>query len=362
MKKLKHKVRRLLRKESAPDAPVAPGRITNETVAEHREQILAGARRFKYPRQYAQHRLIRNTILISIGALVLIALFVWQQLYFAQNTSKFFYRITQIVPVPVAKVDGEYVRYSHYLRELRSELHYLASEENVVFSSDDGKRQLEFRKRTSLNRVQDHAYVTKLAKEHNVKVSDEEVDSFIDRQIENSDVSISKEQFVQTVLPRYYDWSLDEYRESIRAQLLKQKVSFAIDSEAKQKAQSILERLRGKAKFEDLAKKESDDEVTKSRGGDVGWVSADISDSDGLTDIAKKLKKNQISNVIQGNSGYYIIKLLDKRGDEIRYARIFVNLRELGQRLAQFRDSNGETIAEYIDVPETSASAPPQSQ
>jgi hypothetical protein len=354
MKKLKHKVERLLRrKESAPDEPVEPGRITNETVAEHREQILAGARRFKYPRQYARHRLIRNTILISVGAIILIALFVWQQLYFAENTSKFFYRITQIIPVPVAMVDGNYVRYSDYLRELRSELHYLESEENVVFSSEDGKRQLEYRKRTSLDRVEENTYITKLAQENNVEISEEEIDAFIDAQINNSSTPISKEQFVQTVLPRYYDWSLGEYKDSIRPQLLRQKVAFAVDTKAQQKANSLLNQLQGGTDFAKLAKKESEDEVTKSKGGDAGWVPVDADDPEGLIAEARILKKGRMSGVIQGRTGYYIVKLTDKRNDEIRYSRIFVGLRELAERLANL--NSGQLFNEYIDVPEAAA-------
>ena len=36
-----------------PEPPAeAGGRITNETVAEHRERILSEARKFKYPLQY----------------------------------------------------------------------------------------------------------------------------------------------------------------------------------------------------------------------------------------------------------------------------------------------------------------------
>ena len=40
------------------------GRITNETIAEHRERILAGGRKFKYPIQYNKHKLIINTMII----------------------------------------------------------------------------------------------------------------------------------------------------------------------------------------------------------------------------------------------------------------------------------------------------------
>ena len=56
MKKIK------LKRSKKQPAPAA-SRITNETIAEHREQILAGGRRFKYPIQYTKHKLIINTAL-----------------------------------------------------------------------------------------------------------------------------------------------------------------------------------------------------------------------------------------------------------------------------------------------------------
>ena len=49
----------------------------DETVAEHRERILAGGRKFKYPVQYARHRLVINAILVTLAALVLLAVIGW---------------------------------------------------------------------------------------------------------------------------------------------------------------------------------------------------------------------------------------------------------------------------------------------
>ena len=104
----------------------APSRITNETVAEHRERILAGGRKFKYPVQYARHRLVINAILVTLAALVLLAVIGWWQLYLVQNSSAFMYRITRILPVPVASVDGEYVPYRDYLVQYRGSEYYLS--------------------------------------------------------------------------------------------------------------------------------------------------------------------------------------------------------------------------------------------
>src|SRR3989344_4195797 len=96
------KLPRLKRKKQADQKP---SRITNETVAEHRERILAGGRRFKYPIQYARHRLVINTIIISLVALLLVIGIGWQQLFLAQNTGNFFYRVARVFPIPVASVD-----------------------------------------------------------------------------------------------------------------------------------------------------------------------------------------------------------------------------------------------------------------
>ena len=117
-------IKRLGRKQK--EEKEAPSRITNETVAEHRERILAGGRKFKYPVQYARHRLVINAILVTLAALVLLAVIGWWQLYLVQNSSAFMYRITRILPVPVASVDGEYVPYRDYLVQYRGSEYYLS--------------------------------------------------------------------------------------------------------------------------------------------------------------------------------------------------------------------------------------------
>ena len=111
-----------------------PTRITNDTVAEHREKVLAGGRKLKYPLQYTKRKLVRNTILISLGALVAFVVLVWVQLYVWRDTSEWAYRVTRVVPVPVAQIDGEYVRYSDYLLYYRSTVAVL---ENQGRSGDD---------------------------------------------------------------------------------------------------------------------------------------------------------------------------------------------------------------------------------
>ena len=102
-----------------------PKHITNETVAEYREQILASGRKFKYPVQYTKRRLITNALIIGALALVIFCGVTYWALYSVKTTSTFFYRLTQVIPLPVANVDGEPVRYSDYLLGFKSSQTYI---------------------------------------------------------------------------------------------------------------------------------------------------------------------------------------------------------------------------------------------
>lgn len=345
MKKLKHKLQQIADKRLKK--PKSVGRITNETVAEHREQVLAGGRRYKYPMQYARYSLVRNTIIISVGAIILLLVVGWWQLYQAQNTSRFFYRLTQLIPVPVASVDGESVRYSDYLMRLRSELHYLSREGAINFSTADGKRQRDYQKRVALNRVEENAVIEKIADERNIRVSDKEVNDFIDQQLKSRQPAVTVEEY-EKVIKDYYDWSFGEYKSFVYDQLLRRKVALAIDDAARQKADIVLQRVKAGEDFAAIARAESSDMATKGAGGDVGFVAKVTADPQGLVAAADRLEVNQVSGIIETSNGFYILKLLERRDNDIRYARILIGLSELDSRVeAALKDR----VKEYIDVP-----------
>jgi hypothetical protein len=344
MKRLKNK---LLRKQKEHQPP---SRITNETVAEHRERILAGGRKFKYPVQYARHKLVINTILISVGVVILLVVIGWWQLYPAQNTTNFVYRLTQIVALPVAEVDGWSVRYSDYLMRYRSSMHFLQQQNMINLNSKDGVRQVEHVKRQSLDEAVANAYAQKLAVEHDIHVSRQMIDDFIKQQRESQKSALSEGAFESVVLRGFYDWSVAEYRDVVSDNLLRRQVSFAIDGGAKAKAQEVKTQLAKKnAKFAQVAARYSDDTATKMNGGDVGFVSKKSQDANGLVAVAKKLKKDQVSSIITGTDGYYIIKLLDSNEDQVHYARIHIALGEFQKQLSNVKAQN--KVKEYISVP-----------
>jgi parvulin-like peptidyl-prolyl isomerase len=83
--------------------------------------------------------------------------------------------------------------------------------------------------------------------------------------------------------------------------------------EAKKKAVDVLtETKAGKRSFEDLAKTYSDDPATKDAGGDLGFQNR-MTLPTALYDAALGMKSGEVQGPIETPSGFYIIKLLERR-------------------------------------------------
>lgn len=325
-------------------------RITNETLDHHREKVLAGGRKFKYPIQYARHKLVFNTIIISLGAIILLAIIGWWQLYPEQNTSDFFYRVTKVLPVPVASVDGKLVLYSDYLMKYLSSAHYLEQQEQVNLKTEDGKKQLAYIKQQSMDYVIADSYAAKLAVDLKLSISDTEVESFIKSQKQTDSGELSDKTY-ESVIADYYNWSMDEYRYMVKNELLRQKVAYQIDKNASElvdKTNSIL--VADKTiSLKTLADQLSTQGNVKVDYGNSGWVSKFNRDG-GRAVEASKMNKNDLSSVVKSTTGdgYYFIRLIDINDSQVNYEYIHIPLSQFNNDLKGVID-NGK-VQKYISL------------
>ena len=81
--------------------------------------------------------------------------------------------------------------------------------------------------------------------------------------------------------------------------------------EIRQKAEDILKQAKKGAKFEDLAKKYSEDPGTKDKGGDLGWLTQGQTVPE-FEKTAFGLEKGKMSDLVKTQYGFHIIKVLDK--------------------------------------------------
>lgn len=91
--------------------------------------------------------------------------------------------------------------------------------------------------------------------------------------------------------------------------------SDAKKKKARKKADKVLAEIKRGMKFEDAAKKYSED-GTAEMGGDVGYISRDAPAMQELIDSAFNLKDaGDLSSVINSPMGYHILIISEKRGD-----------------------------------------------
>jgi len=81
--------------------------------------------------------------------------------------------------------------------------------------------------------------------------------------------------------------------------------------EIRQKAEDVLKQAKKGAKFEDLAKKYSEDPGTKDKGGDLGWLTQGQTVPE-FEKTAFSLDKGKMSDLVKTQYGFHIIKVLDK--------------------------------------------------
>src|SRR5579871_855637 len=158
-----------------PEVPSDVPQITNETIAEHREDVLSGARKYIYPLAHSKRRIVVITSFLVGGAIVSLLVYCILGLYKFHQSNTFLYRITQVIPFPVARADGSFVNYENYLFELRHRVHYFETQQQANFNDPANHQQLVNFRRDSLAEVISEAYVKKLAAANHVSVSDKEV-------------------------------------------------------------------------------------------------------------------------------------------------------------------------------------------
>ena len=339
--KINNRLRKKQPEKSLEQAIQGIPRITNETVAEHREEVLSSARKYIYPLQHSAHRVVIISSTLLVLVIVVFFSYCLLSLYKFNSTSTFIYRVTQVIPFPVAKAGPRYVAYENYLFELRHYIHYYQTQQRVDFNSDSGKQQLaEFQKR-ALNRVVDDAYVKELAEEHNVSVSNRELDDAI-RLVRSQNRLGSNDQVFEDVLKEFWGWSVSDFKRELKQQMLTQKVVSTLDTDTHKRANEVYQRLQSGEDFATLAKQYSDDVATKDNGGDYGFS---ISQSDRdlpaqVIDSLFKLKPGETSSILNTGTSLEIIKLNESTGGKVRASHIMFNFKPIDAYIGPLKNKD----------------------
>jgi hypothetical protein len=324
-------------------------KITNETVNDHREEILSTARKYIYPLQHSKHRVV--IISSTIFSVALFAFFIYcgLSLYKYQNYSSFIYGVSQVVPFPVAKTGPNYVAYENYLFELKHYIHYYQTQQKIDFKSVEGQRQLSNFRKQALQMVVGQSYIKELAKKNNVRVSTTDVNNEITL-LKQQNLLGDNNQVLDNVLAQYWGWTLNDFKRELSSQILAQKVVAALDTSTNQKAQAALSAVNSGADFATIAKSYSEDNTTSSNGGQFPFTIApgnkDLSPQ-AINEIFK-LKPGQVSGIINIGSGLEIIKVISIDNNQITAAHILFNYKSINTYIDPLEKSQKPNY--YISV------------
>ena len=323
-----------------------------EKVEERREEVLATGRKFKYPLQWTRHRIVINTILIAFIILSLIIAGGWFALYRLNMTDDLLFRVTEVLPIPVATIDSENVRFSDYLMFYRSSMTSIERQSGSQFDEGSVEELRNEYKRSALSESEKYAFATKLAKELDLSVSDEEIQKEFERHLNIGGIARCEESFMK-IVETNFGLNKSEYERMLYLTLIKSKVSIAIDENANKIAGEVEKIL---AESGDDYRKVAEDLGEKIIYEETGGLVDNKNIDGGRATEAFTLEPNQSSGkfVSMNGDGYYFVKLINKTNTEVNFVSIKIPFTEFDKRFELLREEG--KINELISIEDPSAS------
>lgn len=316
-----------------------------EKIDERREEVLAAGRKFKYPLQWTHHNIVIRAVLIALIVIILLVAMCWLMLYQLGKTDSLLYNVTRVIPLEVATVDGAPVRFSDYLMLYRGSI--TSAEKNSKAQIGDDTTALENKyKRVALTDAEKYVYAKKLADEHGITVSDEEIEKEFERQLSIGGVDKSEEAFIK-IIEDNFGLSKQEYERMLEMSLLQAKVAEATDGQANATADEVEKLLaENGGDYAKVAEALGDKIEFESTGGLVDSTNID----GGRAAMAMQMEPGADSGkfVSVNGDGFYFVKLLEKTDTKVNFVSIKVPFAEMEEEFQALVD--GGKVVEKIEI------------
>ncbi len=280
--------------------------------------------------------------------------------------------------IVVAEIGDKKIYHSEFF-DRYLEIESLLSQQGATFETDPFKN-LE-RMNLVLDQIFREQTLLKYAKENGVNVTDTEINQELDnilsrilgtssseKKPEKSIISevasaVKKRTERQKALRDYLErtnQTMPQLIDSIKRSLLVSKANEHIrkleeekgDKVAKEKLEKIKAELKAGKEFAEVAKKYSEDEGTKDKGGLVDYMLPRSFFDPQVADVAFKLKVGEYSEPIKQEFGYEIVQVVEKKeavGKEFEREKpkIIEKLKERNKNVKDYKPSDEEIKREY---------------
>lgn len=229
----------------------------------------------------------------------------------------------KIFPYPAATLSGGYVRVSNYYEDLDSYKKYYEVAQKIDFKNEEGQKIFKTLKDDLLSQLIEEKIIKQEAKKFSLKVESSEVEEEYQNLVKENG-----EDTLKNLIKEYHNWDVKTFKEKIKAMLLGRKLEEKIkndkdlNKDKEESANNILKKLKNGEDFAKLAKEVSE-HPSKDDGGNLGWSEKGKNPSE-VDDVAFNLSPGEISNIIRTTDGFYIVKVNDKKENEISMSIILI--------------------------------------
>lgn len=220
-----------------------------------------------------------------------------------------------------ARVNGVGIPLDLYNRQVTQAQAAMVSQ-GLDVNSAAGKEQLKSLKQQVLDQLINDLVIIQQADKEGVKFSDNDVNARLAQMVSDAG-SVDK---LNTYLSSN-QMTLGDLCTQLRTQMFGEAMLSRVTStvqtneeqvhvrhilvKTSQQAQSLLAQIRQGKDFATLAKQNSDDEASKSNGGDLGWIPKGMMEPQ-FEAVAFQLRPGQVSDVVQTQFGFHIIKVEER--------------------------------------------------
>ena len=228
-------------------------------------------------------------------------------------------------PTLAAMVNDQPLTLREYQKQVTEwELAFIT--QNLNLDEQEKREMLAQGRRQVLDVMIEQMLIEQAAAQAGIVLSDAEVKTVIDRDIEENGGQKKFETWLQE-----NQWTYEEYMARQRAMMIASQMFEEITKDvpttaqqvharhilvaAEEEAASILSQLQNGGDFAELARKHSLDPSNKESGGDLGFFPIGTLVVPEIEEVAFSLAVDEISGVVQSPMGYHIVQVVERVQD-----------------------------------------------